>query len=556
VAKRFDQDCVIWGLSPDLFEDPSGWFSFWNHGQKGVLESDELGEALAAAYLCDSVGTRWVKSYVNIHHRHGITVDDLLGEKGLLNMLQVSEEFASLREERKPPLFPGKAKQLTDSEHARLLELEERLEQLRRSKGWVPGSPAPAGAQPLLLPDPSPEGSSDPEARMRSARRILAFSLEQTRELPGSKWQNGFKIEFQGQEGVDDGGLTKAWVAEIAYALWGDSSLFDVRAAGFFFKPDEVDALEVDGMTVQSVDLYRWAGRFAAYAIYQRCLVDCRFCPWVFRSLQRAAAPKRFFHSVSSVPAWSDTPEGEDAMLDDLSSLDHIVASSLWRVRHEMNGEELKWLDFTCAGFELEPSGADRVVTVENRAVYVRLCCNTLLRRRCQVNLAAFHAGFLEVVPALMLDSAPEGGLLRLLVGEDEVSDAQISELERLVVPKGLVPEKLRDNPKVRQAARWVFEAARASDPTFRSRLLEFWLGTGRVPLAGVCTILPRPRLQVMVQQSGLDVARIASWPHDRLPEGHTCGNELWIALSNSYEEAAARLRLAVGSFEAGFALK
>jgi len=71
-----------------------------------------------------------------------------------------------------------------------------------------------------------------------------------------------------------------------------------------------------------------------------------------------------------------------------------------------------------------------------------------------------------------------------------------------------------------------------------------------------VQAIQPRPKLQVMVQPDGRGVKRISSWPRQRLPEGHTCGNELWLPLQDSYEQTVDRLRLAVENFEAGFALR
>eukprot|EP00440_Ansanella_granifera_P073600 gb/GFBE01079866.1/.p1 GENE.gb/GFBE01079866.1/~~gb/GFBE01079866.1/.p1 ORF type:complete len:245 (+),score=41.97 gb/GFBE01079866.1/:1-735(+) len=244
-------------------------------------------------------------------------------------------------------------------------------------------------------------------------------------------------------------------------------------------------------------------------------------------------------------------------MLDDLASLDHTVASNLWRVRHELTEDDLQWLDFTCAGVELEPAGAKRTVTNDSKATYVRLFCSCLLRKRSQIGLQAFLDGFFEVLPAAILAGVPEEAVLSLLAGRAEVSDAQLDALEQIVVPRGLVPAKLRDNARVRQAAGWLFRAAREGDGAFRSRLLEFWLGVNRIPLAGVGSIRPRPRLQVMVQPSGTDgLKRIITWPKDRLPEGHTCGNELWMALPDSYEEAAEKLRLAIGNFEAGFSLR
>jgi len=465
----------VWGLSPDLFEDPEGWFKFWDSAGAGVLEAEKFGDALACSYRCNDIGTRWVKSYVNIHHPSGVAKVDLLGDRGLLGAMQTSDEFACLRQQRTLPLFHGGLAKVTAAEHVTLLQMEDSLEQMRTRNGWEIGKPAPRTAQPLPLPAPAAEGSADPSARIQSARAILGFTFEQTRALPGRSWQSGFRIDFAGQEGLDDGGLTKAWVSEIACALWGDAELFDVLGVGCFFKSDKTDTLTLDGVPVLAGDLYRWTGRFVAYALYQRCIMDCRLCAWTFRSLHRAAAPQNTsqprpgaaeWGDIRNAPLrsseleWPDTAEGEDAMLGDLASLDHVFASNLWRVRHEMSEEELRWLDFTCGGDELEPGGADMQVTAENRARYVRKCCTALLRQRCHAALQAFTEGFFEVVPARMLEHIPEEGVLRLLRGNEEVSDAQLGELERVVVPAGLVPTRLRQHPRVREAAAWFFRVA------------------------------------------------------------------------------------------------
>lgn len=548
---------AVWHLSPDLFEDPEGWFMFWDRDGHGALEPAKLSDALATAYRCDMLGTQWVRSYVNTHHPAGATRAELLGEQGLLRALQASEEFSGLRQQRTPPLFRGGFMQLTASERVHVNTLEDRLERLRARRGWEPGKPAPPGAMLLMLPAPCPEGDAEHDERLETARTILGFSFEQTRGLSGAGWRAGFRVDFNGQQGLDEGGLTKAWVAEIGCALWADTSLFDVYAGGCFFKPDEVETLTVDGAAVAAVDVYRWTGHFVAYALYQRCMLDCRLCLWAFRALHRAALPRHFFQSRSAQPDWALTPEGEDTMLADLSTLDHTVASNMWRVRHEMEAEELRWLDFTYAGSELEPGGAGREVTPATKAAYVRLACTALLRQRCSHGMQAFAEGFFEVVPQRLLENIPGDCVLRELIGEAEVSDDQLAQLESIVVPAGLVPAKLRDHPRVQQAAGWVFRTARESDSAFRTRLLEFWFGTGRVPITGFASVQPRPRLQVMVlPDTHGGVKRIESWPQHRLPEGHTCGNELWVALQDSYEQASVQLRLAVQNYESGFSLR
>lgn len=397
----------------------------------------------------------------------------------------------------------------------------------------------------------------DSVARMRNARQMLSFSLAQTASSHGKAWQKGFRINFAGQDGVDDGGLTKAWGQELAFALWGNDDYFDQRGTGwYFFKPDSVETVELDGQPVRTVDLYRWTGRFLAYLLYQHCLVDCELCPWSFRALYRIALSRTYLGPWGSVPEWPETPDGEDCMLEDLASLDATLASSLWRVRHEMADGELQWLDFTCCGAELMPDGAKIAVSASNKARYVRLCCLAQLVQRGRNGLQAFAEGFLEVVPGEKFSDLVEGGVQRLLLGAASLSDAELNELERLVVPSGLVPVKLKDHARVREQARWFFQAARAGSGQFRSRLLEFWIGTSRIPLTGVQAIQPRPKLQVMVQPDGRGVKRISSWPRERLPEGHTCGNELWMPLQDTYEQTAERLKLAVENFEAGFSLK
>ena len=52
---------------------------------------------------------------------------------------------------------------------------------------------------------------------------------------------------------------------EISFALWGDGTLFDLTSSGSFFKQDDIERLDIDGVPLPSLEFYHWTGCFVAY---------------------------------------------------------------------------------------------------------------------------------------------------------------------------------------------------------------------------------------------------------------------------------------------------
>mmetsp|Transcript_10273 Transcript_10273/g.35977 ORF Transcript_10273/g.35977 Transcript_10273/m.35977 type:complete len:1199 (+) Transcript_10273:66-3662(+) len=298
--------CQIWGLIPDLFADPEVWFDFWDKSSNGILEPDELIPALAAAYNAGDLARQWIETYVHTHYRelvHGaaLTKATMLGDNGLLHLLQSSEELIALRaredagSSQMPAIFRTEGRKLaTAFDKAALEAFTVRVDDLAQRHGWRPGRPAPNSARALEVRAPFAGGSSDPIARLAVAKEMLAWTFTKTTALAGRDWLAGFKVAFKGGDdvGIDEGGLTKAWAQEIAFALWADDSFFETKSTGSFFKTDDSDDLMLHCFHIRAESLYRWTGRFLAYCVYHGCVLDCPLCPWVFRWLVRVTEEK------------------------------------------------------------------------------------------------------------------------------------------------------------------------------------------------------------------------------------------------------------------------
>ena len=82
----------------------------------------------------------------------------------------------------------------------------------------------------------------------------------------------------------------------------------------------------------------------------------------------------------------------------------------------------------------------------ENKADYVRLCCKAALLYSSQKGLQAFSDGFFDVLPPTLFHGAPADVFQWLLLGDAQITDAQIDKLEQVLVPDGLVPKHLKDS--------------------------------------------------------------------------------------------------------------
>lgn len=322
------QACEIWGLSPDLFADPEVWFDYWDVNKDGHLSPEELIPALTAAYEVGDLGRQWIESYVNTHYREMAALDPnalltknaFLGNDGLLHKLQSSEEFISLRGQedspriKMPALFRTEGrKKPTAADKEAVTVFSARLEEFRKKFGWVPGHAAPSSSRSLQVPAPFAGGDIDPRRRLKAAERMLAVSFAKTTARSGKEWLKGFSIEFAGDDaGIDHGGLTKAWVQEVGHALWGSEAFFDMTSAGSFFKPDSTTDMLLHAFHVPSESLYRWLGRFLAYALYQQCVLDCALSPWALRWLMRVTETQAALPALLKEAAGSWRRDGSD----------------------------------------------------------------------------------------------------------------------------------------------------------------------------------------------------------------------------------------------------
>lgn len=318
------------------------------------------------------------------------------------------------------------------------------------------------------------------------------------------------KVIFDGEEAVDDGGVSKEFFLLLLKELLNP-------IYGMFTVYPESNLLWFSDICFVEHNWFHLIGIMCGLAIYNFTVVDLHF-------------PLVLYKKLLNVPA----------NLEDLKELSPTEGRSLQQLL-DYPGEDVEetfCLNFTICResyglTEMKPllPGGDKVtVKKDNRQEFVDAYVNYIFNQSVQEWYDAFSTGFLKVCGGKVLELFQPSELRAMVVGS---TNYNWQELEESAIYKG---DYSAEHPTVRM----FWETFHEFPLEKKKQFLLFLTGSDRIPIYGMSS------LHIIIQST--------SSSEDYLPVAHTCYNLLDLPKYSSKETLRKRLNQAIDHYE-GFSL-
>ncbi|KAH0589501.1 hypothetical protein H2248_005243 [Termitomyces sp. 'cryptogamus'] len=347
--------------------------------------------------------------------------------------------------------------------------------------------------------------------------RVFEDSFQYLQRKTGEQIKYGkLSVRFYDEEGVDAGGVTREWFQILA------RQMFDPNNA--LFQPCAADKLTYQPnknswVNPEHLSFFKFVGRVIGKAIYDGRLLDAYFA----RSLYRQLLGKPVDYKDVE---WVD-PEYYNSLCWILEN-DPTVLDLTFSVEADEFGINRI--------VPLKGGGESISVTQENKREFVQLSAQYRLYSSIEKQIESLSSGFYEIIPKDLITIFNEKELELLISGTPDIDvDAWRAATEYSGYNSS--------DPNIV----WWWRALKSFNRDERAKVLSFATGTSRVPLGGFV------ELQGVqgVQRFSIHKAYGES---DRLPQAHTCFNQIDLPQYTSYEMLRQQLLLAINEGGEGFA--
>ncbi|KAI9611099.1 hypothetical protein H4Q26_008948 [Puccinia striiformis f. sp. tritici PST-130] len=384
------------------------------------------------------------------------------------------------------------------------------------------------------------------EARQAFIDSLLGRSL-----APPIRTQKLLKISFVDEEGVDGGGLKKEWflllIRELVAPEYG-MFLHDSELNQIWFNPASTELEE-----------FRLIGIVIGLAIYNRATLDF-------------GLPLVGYRKLLGLPVTE---------LTDLASLKPEVANSLkWIL--EYDGDDLEEIcsrnfvgDYDAYGTVREvpllPNGENLPVTKSNRTEFVKLYCDYVLNKSITQQFQAFSDGFHSIAAGNGLSLFQPEEIELLVIGSSYDSKLSVEDLKAITTYDGFLSTD--------STIQYFWSVVNSFDFEDQKKLLRFITGTDRIPATGISRLTLKISKSTQNSPPSNDNNRSRNLNsrrsrigysnltnvdpsssstimanNERLPESHTCFNQLILSEFNSVHSLHEKLSLAINE-SLGFGL-
>ncbi|CAN6217066.1 unnamed protein product [Urochloa humidicola] len=357
-----------------------------------------------------------------------------------------------------------------------------------------------------------------------SVRRayVLEDSYNQLRLRRTQDLKGRLTVQFQGEEGIDAGGLTREWYQLLSRVIFDKGALlFTTVGNNATFQPNPNSVYQTEHLSY-----FKFVGRVVAKALFDGQLLDVHFTRSFYKHILGA---KVTYHDIEAIDP--DYYKNLKWMLEnDVSDLPDLTFS--------MDPDEEKHILYEkteVTDYELKPGGRNIRVTEETKQEYVDLVAEHILTTAIRPQINAFLEGFTELVPRDLISLFNDKELELLISGLPEIDLDDLKANTEYIGYSAASP-----------VIQWFWEVVKAFSKEDMARLLQFVTGTSKVPLEGF------KALQGISGPQRFQIHKAYGAP-DRLPSAHTCFNQLDLPEYTSKEQLEERLLLAIHEASEGF---
>ncbi|KAH7888738.1 hypothetical protein F5I97DRAFT_2004510, partial [Phlebopus sp. FC_14] len=346
--------------------------------------------------------------------------------------------------------------------------------------------------------------------------RVFEDSFQYLQRKTGDQIKFGkLSVRFYDEEGVDAGGVTREWFQILA------RQMFDPNNA--LFQPCAADRLTYQPnknswVNPEHLSFFKFVGRVIGKAIYDGRLLDAYFAKSLYRQLLGKPVDYRDVE-------WVD-PEYYNSLCWILEN-DPTPLELTFSVEADEFGRNRI--------FPLKHGGESIPVTQENKREFVQLSANFRLYSSIKEQIENLVAGFQEIIPKDLITIFNEQELELLISG---TPDIDVDEWRAATEYNGYTSS----DPVIV----WWWRALKSFNREERAKVLSFATGTSRVPLSGFVD------LQGVQGVQRFSIHR-AYGDSNRLPQAHTCFNQIDLPQYSSYEMLRQQLLLAINEGGEGF---
>ncbi|KAL8033396.1 hypothetical protein ABFX02_13G156500 [Erythranthe guttata] len=341
-----------------------------------------------------------------------------------------------------------------------------------------------------------------------SVRRayILEDSYNQLRMRPSQDLKGRLNVHFQGEEGIDAGGLTREWYQLLSRVVFDKGALlFTTVGNNATFQPNPNSVYQTEHLSY-----FRFVGRVVAKALFDGQLLDVHFTRSFYKHI---LGVKVTYHDIEAVDP--DYYKNLKWMLEnDVSDIPDLTFS--------MDADEEKHILYEkteVTDYELKPGGRNIRVTEETKHEYVDLVADHILTNAIRPQINSFLEGFSELVPRELVSIFNDKELELLISGLPEID---LADLKANAEYTGYTTAS--------NVVQWFWEVVEGFNKEDMARLLQFVTGTSKVPLEGF------KALQGISGPQKFQIHKAYGAP-ERLPSAHTCWTFPSILPRNSFKD-------------------